>query len=231
MPPPQWQEPLDDGPLVAATILRDAMWEIRMIRYARHAGEILVWPLCMAFAGAGESVLAASTYMRASRREEAFRRLVEDWVRKGGPNLAPWFAVHLRALVGKVSGTTREWVTSVVPQPERDSEVEGGAASDLPAEAELRLVKYVAAHTRYERPNVGSALVQLAVPPHPQAGQEEPWNLCGWEFTSPHHFQLGGTVFHGATNPELIGAPGVVPSLSLNSGDLTVSAGEVRKCS
>lgn len=230
-PPPRRQEPLDDGPLVAATILRDAMWTIRMVRYARYASEILVRPLCMVFAGAGESVLAASTYMRASRREEAFRRLVEDWVRKGGPDLAPWFAVHLRDLAGKVTGTTREWVTSVIPQPERDSEVEGGTASDLPAEAELRLVKYVAPHTRYERPNVGSVLVQLAVPPCPQAGQDESWNLCGWEFTSPHHFQLSGTVFHGATNPELIGAPGVVPSLSLNSGDLTVSADEVTKCS
>lgn len=230
MPPPRWQEPLDDGPLVAATILRDAMWTIRMVRYARHAGEILVRSLCTAFAGAGTSILAASTYLRASRREEAFRQLVEDWVRKGGPDLAPWFAVCLRALADEVSGPTREWVASVIPQPERDSEVEGGAASDLPAEAELRLVKYVAAHTRYERPNAGSVLVQLAVPPRLQAGQDEPWNLCGWEFASPHHFQLSGTVFHGATHPQLIGAPGVVPSLSLNSGDLTVSADEVEKC-
>lgn len=202
-----------------------------MVRYARHAGEILVRPLCMAFAGAGKSVLAASTYMRASRREEAFRRLVEDWVRKGGADLAPWFAVCLRALAAEVSGTTREWVTSVIPQPEQDSEVQEGAASDLPAEAELRLVKYVAAHTRYERPNAGSVLVQLAVPPRPQAGQDERWNLCGWEATSPHHFQLSGTVFHGATHPELTGAPGVVPSLSLNRGGLTVSADEVGKCS
>ncbi len=226
-PPPRWQEPLGEGPLVAATILHNAMLQIRMVRYARHAGEVLVRPLCLAFAGAGKSILAASTYMRASRREEAFRQLVEGWVRKGGPDLAPWFAARLRALAGEVSGTTREWVTSVIPQLERDSEVEGGAASDLPAEAELRLVKYVAAHTRHEHPYAGSALVQLAVPPRPQAGQDESWTLYGWEFTSPHLFQLSDTVFHGATNPQLIGAPGAVRSLSLNGGDLTVATAKL----
>lgn len=158
-PPPRRQKPLDDGPLddgplAAATILHQAMLEIRMVRYAHHAGEIPVRPLCRAFTGAGESILAASAHRRASRREEAFRQLVEDWVRKGGPGLAPWFAGRLRDLASKVCGTTREWVNSLMPPIERGSEPVRGPISDLPAEAELRLAKYVAAHTQIGRAHV-----------------------------------------------------------------------------
>ncbi|MET7336025.1 hypothetical protein [Nonomuraea sp. NPDC005650] len=216
--------PLNDGPLAAATILHQAMLEIRMVRYAHHAGQIPVRPLCLAFAGAGQSILDASTRRRASRREEAFRQLVEDWVRKGGPDLAPWFADRLRDLAGKVRGTNREWVNSLMPPIERGSEPGRGTVTDLPAEAELRLAKYVAAHTRYERPRAGSALVQLAVPPRPQAERDEVWDLCGLELESPHLFQVNSTAFHGATHPQLTGAPEAVRSLSLSGGGLTMSA-------
>ncbi|MEU7852506.1 hypothetical protein [Nonomuraea sp. NPDC049141] len=220
------QEPLDDSSLAAATILHQAMLEIRMVRYAHHAGQTPVRPLCLAFAGAGESILAASTHRRASRREEAFRRLVEDWVRKGGPGLALWFAGHLRDLAGEVHGTTREWVNSLIPPTERGSEPVRGPVADLPAEAELRLAKYVAAHTRYEHPHVGSALVQLAVPPRPQVERDEFWNLCGLELKSPHLFQVSDTAFHGATDPRLTGVPEAIRSLSLSGGGLTMSADE-----
>lgn len=225
-PPQRRQETLDDGPLAAATILHHAMLEIRMVRYAHYAGQIPVRPLCLAFAGAGESILAASMHRRAGRREEAFRRLVEDWVRKGGPDLAPRFAGCLPDLASKVCGTTREWVTALIPPIERGSESVRELDSDLPAEAELRLAKYMAAHTRYDLPRVGSALVQLAVPPGPQAERDEVWDLCGLALESPHHFQVSDTAFHGATNPQLIGAPEAVRSLSLSGGGLTMSADE-----
>jgi hypothetical protein len=58
--PPRRRESLDDGPLLAATILHDAMLEIRTVRYAAHAGRIPVLPLCLVFAGAGEAIMAAS---------------------------------------------------------------------------------------------------------------------------------------------------------------------------
>ncbi|MFD1535676.1 hypothetical protein [Nonomuraea guangzhouensis] len=219
-------EPLDDGPLAAATLLHQAMLEIRMVRYARLAGQIPVRRLCRAFTGAGESILAASVLRRASRREEAFRRLVEDWVRKGGPDLGSWFAGRLRDLAGEVRGTTQEWVNSLISPTERDSEPAGGPVSDLPAEAELRLAKYVAAHTRYEHLQVGSALVQLAVPPRPQAERDEVWDLCGLELESPHLFQVCDTAFHGATNPQLIEAPEAVRFLSLSGDGLAMSADE-----
>ncbi|MEW1838737.1 hypothetical protein AB0392_12345 [Nonomuraea angiospora] len=224
--PPRRQEPLDDGPLAAATILHHAMLEIRMVRYANHAGQIPVRPLCRAFTGAGESILAASAHRRASRREEAFRRLVEDWVRKGGPDLAPWFAGRLRDLAGKVHGTTQEWVNSLMPPMERESEPAGGPVSDLPAGSELRLAEYVAAHTRFEHPHVGSALVQLAVPPRPQAERDELWNLRGLRLKSPRLFQVSDAAFHGATGPRLTGVPEAIRSLSLSGGSLTMSADE-----
>ncbi|GAA3704805.1 hypothetical protein GCM10022224_082780 [Nonomuraea antimicrobica] len=225
-PLPRRQKPLDDGPSAAVTILHHAMLEIRMVRYAHHAGQIPVRSLCLAFAGAGESILAASAHRRASRREKAFRQLVEGWVRKGGPDLAPWFAGRLRDLASKVCGTTREWVNSLMPLIERGFEPGRGPVSDLPAEAELRLAKYVAAHTRYDLPRAGTALVQLAVPPRPQAERDEVWDLCGLEFENPHLFQVSDTAFHGATNPQLIGTPEAVRSLSLSGGDLTMSADE-----
>ncbi|TMR34637.1 hypothetical protein [Nonomuraea zeae] len=117
----------------------------------------------------GESILGAGAHCRASRREEAFRRLV-------------------------------------------------------PAEAELRLAKYVAAHTRYEHPRVGSVLIQLAVPPRPHRERDECWSLRGLEFKSPRHFRVSDTAFHGATDPRLVGAPEAVRSLSLSGGNLTVFA-------
>ncbi|WP_431913534.1 hypothetical protein [Nonomuraea jabiensis] len=223
---PRRQEPLDDGPFAAATILHQAMLEIRMVRYAHHAGQSPVRPLCLAFAGAGESILAASAHRRASRREEAFRRLVEDWVRKGGPELSPWFAGRLCDLAGEVHGTTQEWVNSLMPPMKRDSEPVGWPVPDLPAVSELRLAKYVAAHTRHEHPHVGSALVQLAVPPRSLAERDEVWDLCGLELKSPQHFQVSDTAFHGATDPQLTGAPEAVRSLSLSGGGLTMSADE-----
>ncbi|MGW4801369.1 hypothetical protein ACWEPC_54000 [Nonomuraea sp. NPDC004297] len=227
-PPQRRQGPLDDGPLAAATILHQAMLEIRMVRHVHHADQIPVRPLCLAFADAGQSILTASTHRRASRREEVFRELVEGWARKGGPDLVPWFAGHLRDLAGKVRGTTREWVNSLIPPIERGSEPVRGPVTDLPAEAELRLAKYVAAHTRYERPRVGSALVQLAVPPRPRAERDEVWNLCGLELESPHLFQVSSTAFHGATHPLLAGTLEAVRSLSLSGGGLTMSAGEAK---
>lgn len=225
-PPQRWQESLDDGPSVAATILHGAMLEIRTVRYVAYAGWTSVRPLCLAFAGAGESILAASSHSRASRREEAFRHLVEDWVRKGGSDLAPWFADRLHHLANEVHGTTREWVTSLIPPPQRVSEPVGGLVSGLPAEAELRLAKYVAAHTRYDLPAAPSALVQLAIPPGPQADRDEFWSLCGLELKSPRLFQLSDTAFHGATHPQLIGTHEAIRSLSLSGDALTVFAEE-----
>jgi hypothetical protein len=212
--------------LAAATILHQAMLEIRMVRHAHLAGQIPVRPLCRAFTGAGESIRAASAHRRASRREEAFRQLVEDWVRKGGPDLAPWFEGRLGDLDGKVHGTTREWVNSLMPPMGQGSEPAAGPVSDLPAGSELRLAKYVAAHTRYEHPHAGSALVQLAVPPRPQAERDGVWDLCGLELESPRLFQVSGTAFHGATDPRLTGVPEAVRSLSLSGGGLTMSADE-----
>ncbi|GAA3543434.1 hypothetical protein GCM10022419_024490 [Nonomuraea rosea] len=224
--PPRRPKALDDEPLAAATVLHQAMLEIRMVRYASYAGQIPVRSLCLAFAGAGESILAASAHRRASRRAEAFRQLVEDWMQMGGLDLAPWFAGCLRDLAGRVCGTTREWVNSLIPPVEQGAEPVRGLASDLPAEAELRLVKYVAAHTQHDIPRAGSALVQLAVPPRPQAGRGEGWDLCWLELESPDHFQVSDTAFRGATSPQLIGAPEAVRFLSLSDGDLTMAADE-----
>ncbi|GAA2215159.1 hypothetical protein GCM10009850_106260 [Nonomuraea monospora] len=206
--PRRRQEPLEDGALAAATILHQAMLEIRMVRYAHLAGQIPVRSLCLAFAGAGESILAASRHRRASMREEAFRRLVDDWVRKGGPDLAPWFAGQLAS---PGCGTNREWVNSLSFQPG------GGAKSDLPVEAELRLAEF----TRCEHPRAGSALVLLAVPPRPQAGRDEVWGLCGLKLESPQLFQVSSVAFHGATEPHLMGR-----SLRLSGGGLIMSADE-----
>ncbi|MEW9533362.1 hypothetical protein [Microbispora sp. NPDC049125] len=126
--PRRQPEPLEDVALVAATILHGVMMEIRMVRHAAYAGRTDVRPLCLALAGAGEAILAASTHGRASRREAAFRHMVEHWVREGELERAPWFAGRLRGLADATGGATREWVGSLIPPLEGGGEREGARA-------------------------------------------------------------------------------------------------------
>jgi hypothetical protein len=204
-------------------MVRDVMLEIRTVRYATHACRIPVRALCSAFDGAGAAVLAASGHRRAGRREEAFRDLVEGWIRKGGAGLAPWFAGCLRDLAGTVRGSTREWVTSLMPLPEQEVKPVGRAGSEPVAEAELRLVKYVAAHARYRYSHTASVLVQLAVPPPPGG---EGWRLRGLEIEKPSRFRLSDAAFRGATHPRLTGSLEAVRSLALSGDTLAVSTEE-----
>lgn len=127
---------LGESALTAAMLLREAMLEIRSVRYAKLVGKIPLLRLCDTFAGAGESLLGASG--------PALRRLAGTWA-EASPHLAAR-------------------IESFTAARHRPREVPRRTPA-LPADrAQLTLAAYTGAHTRYGTRRDASALINLAIP-------------------------------------------------------------------
>ncbi|MEV4003179.1 hypothetical protein [Actinomadura sp. NPDC049753] len=227
---PAWPDPLrrperlDGAALAAATLLRGVMWDIRTVRYVHRVGVVPIAPLCRVLAGAGTQVLAAGRRGGARRREEAFRRLVEEWLDCAGPalhhRLWPWLG---RVADGPHIGeSTRSWLAALAPQRPRSSRPESAPGLEPPSEAELRLASYTAAHTRHGREREASSVLNLAVPLHPEAAPDEPWMLRTLKIGDTGRFRLHSSAFDGPHHPQTVIDQDVVHSFTLPDEALTV---------
>ncbi|GAA4250242.1 hypothetical protein [Dactylosporangium darangshiense] len=122
----------------AALVLRQAMLEIRSVRYSRLVGEVPVRELCEALAGAGAKVLAGGS----------FRELAEGWVAA-----SPVLADRVADLVPD-GHWARTAISERTPRPDQE----------LPNQAQLTLASYTAAHDHYGLARDATAIVNLAVP-------------------------------------------------------------------
>ncbi|MFD9538226.1 hypothetical protein [Streptomyces sp. NPDC060010] len=211
---------------VAATLLHRAMLDIRMVRLPGRAPQVLVQDFQRAFAGAGEAILAAGAYNLHRRREAAFCRLIETWAGRGGPALADWFATVLREtshqpefLADLHEQARAHQGTDLPRQTTPDASVIPG-----PQEAELRLATYTAAHTRYGTQQNASALVHLAVPPHPETAEDAPWRLRAMQGINPAHFQLETKAFQGAGHPHVTVDDNAAHHFVLHDGALDITS-------
>ncbi|HTJ40009.1 MAG TPA: hypothetical protein VL738_42970 [Dactylosporangium sp.] len=122
----------------AALVLRQAMLELRSVRYSRLVGEVPVRELCETLTGAGAKVLAGGP----------FRELAEGWI-AASPVLADRVADVVPA-----GHWARKTIPERTPRPDRD----------LPNQAQLTLAGYTAAHDHYGLARDATATVNLAVP-------------------------------------------------------------------
>ena len=217
-------EPLDGAALAAAMLLRGIMWEFRMVRYVGEVGAVPIAPLCQVFAGAGTQILAAGRRSGAERREEAFRRLVEEWLDRAGPALQHWLWRWLGGPADDphIGESTRSWLAALAQQRPRSSRQGGESSLELPSQAELRLASYTAAHTRFGQEREASSVLNLAVPLHAEAAPDEPWKLRTLKIGNTGRFRLDTTAFDGPHRPQAIIEQDVVHSFTLHEEALTV---------
>ncbi|TQF07933.1 hypothetical protein E6W39_00925 [Kitasatospora acidiphila] len=230
---PAWPAPPQEGHLgtnamAAATLLHRAMLHIRMVRSAAIAHRVPVRDFHRAFAGAGEAILAAGAHHLPHRREAAFRRLIETWARRGGAALAEWFATVLPEtahqpdfLAGLRDQAGAHPAADPVLQPAPEPSAVPG-----PPQAELRLATYTSAHTRYGTHHKASALLHLAVPPHPESADGAPWCLRVVRGASPARFQVQTEAFQGASHPRVTVDDNAARHFVLRDGALTITSGE-----
>jgi len=230
---PAWPDSPQEGHLganamAAATLLHRAMLHLRMVRSAGHAHRVPVRDFHRAFAGAGEAILAAGAHRLPHRREAAFRRLIETWARRGGPALADWFATVLPEtthqpgfLAGLRDQAQAHPAADAPQQPAPDPSTVPG-----PPQAELRLATYTSAHTRYGTHHDASALVHLAVPPHPGSADGTPWRLRAVKGADPAHFQLQTQAFQGTSLPRVTVDDNAARRFVLRGGALSITSGE-----
>ncbi|GAA4583584.1 hypothetical protein GCM10023194_21300 [Planotetraspora phitsanulokensis] len=221
---PERRRPQPEGAvLVAATILRSVMLEIRMVRHAHLVDRIPVRLLAGALAGAGTDILAAGA-RRGSRREAAFHNLVETWIKDGGPALTPWFTDELRRIVSseRLPDTTKAWIEGITapgtPRPHLVTAPDLG----LPLKGELRFAKYTAAHTRHKTPQESFADVVLAHPPTVRDSPNRPWRLRALKVDDVSRFRLRADAFDGTHGLRTVGETLRVESLVLGHDALDV---------
>ncbi len=232
---PAWPDPPRQGHLgastmAAATLLHDAMLEIRMVRSAAYAHRVRVRDLHHAFTGAGAAILGAGAHRLPHHREAAFRELIETWARRGGPALADWFATvlphtaHQPHLLADLRDQTRAHPAADAPrQPAPEP-----CAVPGPPQAELRLATYTSAHTRYDTRHNASALLHLAVPPHHESTDHTPWRLRAVRGTDPARFQLRTEAFQGTSHPRVTVDDDAARHLVLRDGALDITRGNDR---
>lgn len=220
-------EHLDGAALVAATVLRGAMWEIRSVRYPRQVGKVPITVFCQAFTGAGTDILAAGGHWSTNRREDAFRGLVERWIGRVDPALHDRFR-HWLSRVGDASGiaeSTRTWLATLAPETPPHPRSGTAPAGHRPlTQAALRLASYTAAHTRYGSAREASSTLNLALPPGPQEAADKPWRLRSLKIDNARRFHLHTRAFDGPGDLRLAQQQDKVNSISLHGDALTVSA-------
>ncbi|MEU3607494.1 hypothetical protein AB0E83_18925 [Streptomyces sp. NPDC035033] len=204
----------------AATLLRRAMWELRSVRYAEHAGRVPVLALCHAFSGAGGAILAAGS-RRGARREAAFREVMRTWLDRSDPALTRWLATVLRHDVGRpdLIGTLR------LPERTIPSLTAGPPASGPPEQAALVMTSWTAAHADHGTERPAAAQLQLALPPRPGENPAGPWRLRTVGCTEPDAFHLRTDAFQGSGALVQVGTPTAACSLGLHQGALLIATG------
>jgi hypothetical protein len=173
------------------------MVKIRTVRYAKAIGRPPLRELCDNFAGAGDRILAAASQPSATR-DRAFRQLDEEWI-AGSPYLAGEFARFLPKDHWVLRGAT-----TAPARPE---------AVGPPAEAQLTLAGYTAAHTARGRAVDASAVINFAVP-----DDDGRWALRADAFPRTAHLSLDIDAFAGAGS-----VSGTPTSLALGGGAFSVA--------
>ncbi|MDH6130496.1 hypothetical protein, partial [Kitasatospora sp. GP82] len=174
------------------------------------------------------AILAAGAHRLPHRREAAFRRLIDTWARHSGPALADWFTMVLREtahqpdfLASLRDQAQAHQAANTTQQPAPDP-----SAAPGPPEAELRLATYTSAHTRYGTHHNASALVHLAVPPHPESAEDTPWRLRAVQGANPAHFQLQTQAFQGTSHPRVTVDDNAARHFVLHDGALNITSEE-----
>lgn len=165
--------------VVAGALLYQAMIEFRMARYSSHLPSVPPKALSRAFDGAGSAVLAAGKHRLKRRREAAYRQLIETWIKRGGPDLADWFARVLGDVI--VLREPAGGLLELAQQGQRTAAA-SASSSDLTAscdfeECELRLARYLPARAHLGRFHNASVLLHLAVPDQAEAPDTAPWRM------------------------------------------------------
>ncbi|WP_203858750.1 hypothetical protein [Plantactinospora mayteni] len=192
------RSPLRGAALDAAMVLHQAMLEIRSVRYSHVVGRVPLREMCDALAGAGTRVLTATSQPRAAR-DQAFQRLAEEWLTRS-PSLADRIADRSPA---------DHWAQAVVPTGSRQPTV-----VDQPAQAQLTLAAYTAAHTQFGAVRDATAVVNLAVP-----DGDDRWGLRAVKFPRPARLSLRTAAL---TAPHTLSYTAGI-SLSLGNGAFTVT--------
>ncbi len=221
---PERRRPRPEGAvLVAARTLHSVMLGIRVVRYAHLADRVPARLLAGALAGAGADILAAGA-RRGSRRERAFRNLVETWIKNGGPDLTPWFTDELRRIVSseRLPETTKAWVEGITTPGATRPHLVTTPDLDRPLEGELRFAKYTAARTRHETPQDSFAIIVLAHPPTEQNSSNRPWRLRALKVDDVSRFRLRANAFDGPHGLRTVGEALSVESLVLGHDALNV---------
>ncbi|WP_330237598.1 hypothetical protein [Streptomyces sp. NBC_00525] len=205
---------------VAALLLRDAIWEIRSVRYPDRADRVPVLDLCRVFEGAGSAIAAAGSTPGVRARETAFRDLVRGWADRGGPVPARWFAAVLQR-----SG--RSDLIDAPPAPAASPlPLTGERPSAPPAQAVLVMAAWTAAHSDPNRGRPATAQLQLALPPRHEAGPSSPWRLRTLGCDEPGAFRLRSAAFAGPGPLSLTGRATAASGVGLHDGALFVTSGE-----
>jgi hypothetical protein len=205
------------APALAASLLRRAMLEIRMVRYPSWAHRVAVHELCLAFSGVGEAVTAAGAVRL--KRSAAFRRLIEQWIDAGGEILAPWFRRELGSIADAEyeSAEVRELAGGLIGRVARSAATPARwRAAELPPESELLLVEFSVGRP----PHDSSVVVQLASPPEHDGGS---WVRRGLEVEKPQRFRLDLAAFRGSTGIR-VGQRSEVEAVVLRDDNLAVSS-------
>ncbi|MDT0329980.1 hypothetical protein [Nocardiopsis lambiniae] len=213
------------GP-AARTVSHLLTWIMTRIRSTcrRPEGDRVPTPaLCRALAGAGTAIVAAGAHLSRRRRERAFRELALEWVRRGGPETAPWFAAALDR-VSRRSGTEElpearrlagELAAQAAPRAEE--------TTDTPSSAVLRMVSYTASHQGAETSRSAEVTLHLAVPAD-AADPGAPWMLRVLTGGGPGRVRVLTRAFRGTLRPRTIDDDGGVSTLLAGDGALEARA-------
>ncbi|MFG1811597.1 hypothetical protein [Streptomyces sp. NPDC049040] len=221
LPPPP-VEGLGADAHAAASLLRGVMWELRSVRYARRCDRVPVLPLCRAFSGAGEAILAAGSRRGRRRREAAFRDLIRAWAERADPELARWLAGTLEKLAGRTD------LIEVPRAAERTppSLADGTPVLGVPTEAALTMAAWTAGDADRCSERSAVAQLQFALPPRPDESPSAPWRLRTVSCTEPDAFHLRSGAFEGPGPLVQTGRPTAACRLDLHRGALLVAAGD-----
>ncbi|MFE9424709.1 hypothetical protein ACFYNO_17255 [Kitasatospora sp. NPDC006697] len=200
---------------LAAKLFRRAMLDARRVGHPGSAHRVPLADLCRTFAGAGSGIVAAGAHSGGREREAAFLRLIEGWMRCGGPAMADWFTTNIR----RDPALTR--ILASLPDGPPPS-----PPATPPARAQVQLARFTPAgdyradSAEEPDPYPATAVLLLAVPPGSTA--ELPWRLHRVECAAVTGFRLDTGAFTGTARPAVADTPDGARRFTLDDGALTL---------